>query len=257
MPEGPSYVVLGRGRWAKKMRPLMAIEKRIVTTIEETRQRQSETAAGYVSRLTEALEASRTQIAWLCVLPGPHVSLMVQAALEARLHVIVEKPWYGSAEDTSRLQTLACAKGRLLAMHFEYLVHPEVQKWRRSFHPGEGLRFGGHFFLSRPDHLGIPAIDNLGCHLLAIHELAVPVSEVSEIHCAYERPDERVVWLEQGGRRVAEINLLTDSERIIQDFMKKVEAALDDAAFPFDLDFALPVANQLNACKSRRQPGPA
>lgn len=256
MPEGPSYVILGRGRWAKKMRPLMASEKRIVTTIEETRQRQSETAASYVSRLIEAMEASRAQIAWLCVLPGPHVCLMVQAALETRLHVIVEKPWYGSAEDTSRLQTLARAKGRLLAMHFEYLVHPEVQRWRASFHPGEGLRFGGHFFLSRPDHLGIPAVDNLGCHLLAIHELAVPVSEVSEIHCAYERPDQRVVWLEQGGRRVAEINLLKGSERIIQDFMKKVEAALDGAAFPFDLDFALCVANQLTACKSRRQPGP-
>ena len=33
--------------------------------------------------------------------------------------------------------------------------------------------------------------------------------------------------------------------------MKKVEAALDGAAFPFDLDFALRVANQLNVFKAR------
>jgi hypothetical protein len=34
---------------------------------------------------------------------------------------------------------------------------------------------------------------NLGCHLLAIREWAVPASEVSEVHCGYELPDERQV----------------------------------------------------------------
>ncbi len=33
--------------------------------------------------------------------------------------------------------------------------------------------------------------------------------------------------------------------------MKKVEAALGGAAFPFDLEFGLRVANQLNALKER------
>ena len=33
--------------------------------------------------------------------------------------------------------------------------------------------------------------------------------------------------------------------------MRKVEAALDGAAFPFDLDFALRVENELNAFKAR------
>lgn len=33
--------------------------------------------------------------------------------------------------------------------------------------------------------------------------------------------------------------------------MKKVEAALDGATLPFDLDFALRVANQLNTLKAR------
>jgi hypothetical protein len=32
--------------------------------------------------------------------------------------------------------------------------------------------------------------------------------------------------------------------------MQKVEAALDGAAFPFDLDFALRVADELNVVKS-------
>ena len=142
MAEGPAYVVLGRGRWTKKMQPIIAAEGRTVAAIEETRQRWSENGPSYVSRLAEAMNASRAQIAWLCVSPGPHVSLMAQAALEAGLHVIVEKPWYGSAIDTERLQSLARTKRRVLAIHFEYLVHGEVEYWRKSFHPGAGLHFG-------------------------------------------------------------------------------------------------------------------
>lgn len=176
---------------------------------------------------------------------------MIQAALEAGLHAIVEKPWYGSTEDTQQLQTLAQARRRLLVVHFEYLMLEEVENWRKKFHPGTGLRFSGRFFLDRTDRSGIPAIDNLGCHLLAIREFAVPASEISEIQCAYERPDERLVWIEKACQRISSLDLLQGSQRIIQDFMKKVEAALDGATFPFDLEFALRVANQLNACKVR------
>ena len=251
MAERPAYVVLGRGRWAKKMQPIIASEGRTVAAMEETRQRWSESGPSYVSRLAEAMNASRAQIAWLCVSPGPHVSLMAQAALEAGLHVIVEKPWYGSAIDTERLQSLARAKRRVLAMHFEYLVHREVEYWRNSFHPGAGLHFGGHFFLGRADHIGIPAIHNLGCHLMAIHEFAAPASEICDLRCAYERPGKRFVWLEREGEQIASIDLLKGSERIIQEFMKKVEAALDSATFPLDLNFALRVANQLSAYKSQ------
>ena len=251
MAEAPAYVILGRGRWARKLLPIIAGERRSVRVIEETRQRAAETSQVYITRLAETMTSSGGQIAWLCVAPGAHVSLMVQAGLEAGLHVIVEKPWYGSAEDTERLQALARARGRLLAIHFEYLVHREVENWRKDFHPGTGMRLGGHFFLGRADASGIPAIDNLGSHLMAIREFAVPGGEISAIECAYERPAERAVWIERGGQRIASIDLLKGSERIIQDFRKKVEAALDGAAFPFDLEFAWRVANQLNAYKAR------
>jgi predicted dehydrogenase len=252
MAEAPAYVILGRGRWAQRMRPIIAGENRTVAAIEETRQRPSESDSAYVARLAEAMKASAAQIAWLCVSPGPHVTRMIQAALEAGLHVIVEKPWYGSAGDTRRLQALAKAGRRLLAVHFEYLVLEEVENWRKKFHPGAGLRFGGHFFLNRPARHDISALDDLGCHLMAIREYAVPASEISEIQCAYERPDERLVWIEKAQPRISSIDLLQGSQRIIQDFLKKVEAALDGAAFPFDLEFALRVANQLNACKAGR-----
>jgi hypothetical protein len=42
MAEGPAYVILGRGRWAKKMQAVLAGEGQAVTAIEETRQRTFE-----------------------------------------------------------------------------------------------------------------------------------------------------------------------------------------------------------------------
>jgi predicted dehydrogenase len=252
MAEGPAYVILGRGRWAHKMQPIISGERRIVGTIEETRQKPSESNSVYVLRLAKAMKTSGAQIAWLCVLPGPHVPLMIQAAIESGLHVVVEKPWYGSSEVTCQLQMLAHANKRLIAVDFEYLVLEEVEKWRQEFHPGAGLRLGGRFFLSRSDQTGISPMDNLGCHMLAVREYAVPSSELSEIRCGYERPDERLIWIERGNQRLSSIDLFSHGQPIIQRFMKKVEAALDRAAFPFDLDFAFRVAEQLNAYKARR-----
>jgi predicted dehydrogenase len=251
MAEAPAHVILGRGRWAKRMHSIIAGEKRSVSVIEETRQLPGEGESAYRSRLGNGIKGSGAQIAWLCVAPGPHVCLMIQAVLEAGLHVIAEKPWYGTKEETQRLQGLAGEKRRLIAVHFEYLVLAEVERWKEEYYPGAGLRFSGHFFLSRSDQSGIPAIDNLGCHLLAIREYAVPSAEVSELQCGYERPDERLVWIERGGRRRSAIDLYTHGQPIIQRFMKKVEAALDGAAFPFDLEFAFRVAKQLNAYKAR------
>lgn len=189
MVKAPDYVILGRGRWAQRMRPIISGQGRSVALIEETRQRPSESESVYNERLAAAMKASHAQIAWLCVTPGPHVSSMIHAAIEAGLHVIVEKPWYGSSKQTQRLQSLARAKGRVIAVHFEYLVLKEVEQWKADFHPGTGCSFGGRFFLSRSDRSGISPIDNLGCHLLAIREYAVPASAISEIRCDYELPD--------------------------------------------------------------------
>jgi hypothetical protein len=253
MAEGPAYVILGRGRWAKRMQSIIAGEGRSVASIEDTRCRASESDALYASRLAEAMNGSGAQIAWLCVSPGPHVTLMIQSAITAGLHVVVEKPWYGSKQETERLQALARAGGRAIAVHYEYCVLEEVQKWRREYYPGAGLRLGGRFFLSRQDQTGIPAMDNLGSHLLSIREWAVPSSEVSEIRCGYELPDERVVWIERKEHKIASIDLFNHGQLIVQRFMKKTEASLGGTPFPLDLGFALRVAHELSVVKRRKE----
>jgi predicted dehydrogenase len=250
--DAPSYVIVGRGRWAQRMNSILAEESRSVAAIEETRQRPDEPELSYIARLAESMKSCAAQVAWICVLPGSHVSLMVQAALEAGLHVVVEKPWYGTPQDTLRLQLLAAARARTLAVHFEYLMLDEIEQWRREYHPGSDLHFGGNFFLSRPDPTNTPALHNLGSHLLAIREYVCPAATIAQLHCAYERPDERVVWLEKSGEMASAINLLTHRQPIIQRFIKKVEAALNGgAAFPFDLNFALRVSTAVNAWQAR------
>jgi predicted dehydrogenase len=245
----PAYVILGRGRWAARMQSILVGENRRVASIPETRRKGGECDAAYRSRLAEALSASNAQIAWLCVLPGPHVPFMIDAALDAGLHIVAEKPWQGSRRMTASLVARAKLLRRLVAVHFEYCFLEEVGRWRRDFHLGSGLRFGGHFFLNKPDHMGIPAMDNLGVHLLAIRAYGVPQSGVQEIRCGYEQPDERCVWLERRNTRVAFIDLLANKEPIIQRFIAKVEASLEGADFPFDLEFALRVSNDGEALR--------
>jgi len=247
MAEAPAYVILGRGRWAARMQGILASEGRNVSLVAETRRASGETDDLYRARLSSAMTASKAQIAWLCVLPGPHVPFLIDAALDANLHVVAEKPWQASPLITASLIARAKVLRRLIAVHFEYCLLEEVERWRRDFHPGSGLRFGGHFFLNRPDHTGMTAMDNLGSHLLAIRAYAAPKSAVQEIRCGYEQPDERCVWLEKRNSRAAFIDLLANKEPIIQRFIAKAEASLEGADFPFDLEFARRIANETAA----------
>jgi predicted dehydrogenase len=247
MSETPAYAILGRGRWAARMYSILGAENRQVVEIGETRQAPGESAGAYRSRLAERMSVSRAQIAWVCVLPGPHVAVMIDAALDAGLHVVTEKPWHASHQLTGSLIERAKSLGRLLAVHYEYCFLSEVARWRKDFCSEHGLSFHGRFFLNRSNHTGMTALDNVGCHLLAIRAYAVPPAVVQEISCGYECPDERRVWLEKAGRRVASIDLLNQTEPIIQRFVAQFEASLETGEFPLDLAFALGVADDIAA----------
>lgn len=245
MTEAPSYAILGRGRWAGVIRDVLAGMGRRDTSIEDARRKPSETDSGYKARLSAKLAESRAEIAWICTLPGPHVLLMTEAALAAGLHVIAEKPWPYSLGETRPCLDLSRAKRRHVGVHFEYCLLDAVESWRSQFHRGAGLAFGGHFRVAGPDRLGMPAIDNLGCHLFAIREYAAQESQVSEIVCDYESMNERKVWLERDRREVASTSFSENKEPIIQRYIAKFEGALDGASFAFDLEFAARVAGSL------------
>jgi hypothetical protein len=244
MTERPGYVIVGNGRWAFRMHAILEGEGRPVRSVERSRRSPSEQADNYGARLRSAFTASQAQIAWLCVPPGAHVPIMMEAAMDAGLHVVVEKPWLCSAAETHRLEALAKAKDRLLAIHYEYCLVEQVETWRREWSPGSGLGFGGRLNISRPDHIGLSALDNLGSHLFSIREYCVPESAIVEMACAYQQSDERRVWLQRRNQQIAEIDLLATKEPIIQRFVALLEQALHGGDFPFGLQFASSVAAQ-------------
>jgi hypothetical protein len=84
----------------------------------------------------------------------------------------------------------------------------------------------------------MPAIDNLGSHLLAIRAYSAPRSGLQEIRCGYEQPDERCIWLE---KRLSSIFWQTRSPLFSALWQKwKAES-------PPGLEFALSVANDATA----------
>ena len=245
MAKAPTYAILGRGRWARRMQSVLTGEGRQFVEIAETRQESSENDEAYRERLAQRLRSSDAQIAWACVLPGPHVPLMVEAALDAGLHIICEKPWWGSRSATESLIARAKSLQRVVAVHYEYCFLSEVKRWRKEFSDLSGLEFSGTFFLSRPNHTGMSALDNLGSHLLAIRQYAAPHAVLKEIRCGYEHTDERSAWLKKSGQPVAFLNLLEQKELIIQRFLAAVESSLDSGIFPVDLEFGARIAEQI------------
>jgi hypothetical protein len=221
-----------------RMHAMLVGEGRRAEFAAGLRRGTNESSGAYESRLAQTFSDSSAQIAWLCVLPGAHVPMLIRAAFAAGLHVIVEKPWLYSSQETAPLQA-AATKARLQGgVHFEYCLLSEIENWRRKHARQDDLAFGGTFNVHAADRLGISAMQNLGTHLVAMREYAVPHSRLSNIYCGYELPDERTVWLDSAERRVATVDFLGSKEPIVQRFLARFENSLDGSTFPFDFAFA-------------------
>jgi GFO/IDH/MocA oxidoreductase family protein len=250
MAERPAYAIVGGGYWAGRMRAILAEGHRVIS-MEHPRQGAEESAANYGARLAQLFRASGAQAAWICVPPGPHVALMAEAALEAGLHAIAEKPWLSSKNESQRLRELAARKMLILGVHYQYCLLEAVEAWRCEMDEGAGLEFGGSFTISRADRLGLDAMDNLGSHLVAIGKYAAPKARMLRVTCGYQMAEERKVWVEKDGGRVATIDFTGNREPIIQRFVGRLEKAMEGAAFPFGLEFAERVADGVAALKQK------
>lgn len=245
MTDFPKYLIVGRGRWASRMHVILTGEGRPVCSFDQSRRFPSEDQSAYQDRLLSSFKTSSAQFVWLCVPPGDHIPVMIEAAVKAGLHVVVEKPWFCSTEETNRLTSFGRAHHAVLAIHYEYCLLEKVESWRLAHGGGAALGFSGRLNVQRANHLGLPALDNLGSHLFSIQEYSVPNSTIGDVECAYGRTDERRVWLAKENTHIDEIDLLANKEPIIQRFIARVEAAARGADFPFDLQFALRVAERI------------
>ena len=249
MADHPAYVILGRGRWAQRMNVVLRGELRHVRILVETRRQPQESHEEYRSRLSEGIRASGAQVAWLCVPPGDHISTMLEAVLEAKVHAVIEPPWMLDIQQTTAWANRFRSNGQIIGVHYEYCFLDRLKEWETEYRSGDHFRFGGVFRHSRRDQLGLPAMDVLGTHLLSIRECAVPNAAVGQIECGYERSDVRRVWLDSGQRRVAEIDFTYSREPLIQRYVARLEAAIVDGNFAFGLEFATRVVNSAEKAK--------
>lgn len=253
MSEGFSYAVLGRGRWAGVIGRILDEQGRRTIGLGNVRRESGEPVSEYRGRLSQELTRSAAQIAWLCVPPGPHVSVMIDAALEAHVHAIVEKPWLGSKDEAERLSSVAKEKHVQIGFDYEYCLLHEIERWRRELGGGIDMLFTGCFSVSRPNRLGIDALENLGSHLAAIHAYAVPMAKVIELRCAYDTENRREVRLERDGQTVASLNFQEAQEPLIPKFIDRFESRIARRDFLLDLDFAVRVSETLAGYKRSRQ----
>jgi predicted dehydrogenase len=240
------YAVLGNGRWAQVMYHILAQYSR-VTIVGQTRRAADENEGDYQRRMAAVLASTGADAAWLCVPPSPNTRLLIDAAIGNGMHAVVEKPWLWGRPVTQELAAKAEARGVLIGVHYEYCLLDKVESWRSERNGGTGHEFAGRFTTSRQNRLGIPAILNLGSHLFAIRDYAVPQAEIVSIECAYDGIDERTVHVTAQGGTVDEIDFSANREPIIERYIARFEAGAHGAPFAFTLDFASRVNETLNA----------
>jgi hypothetical protein len=233
------------------MHSVLISEGRTVRSIEETRAHPGETADAYRARLASALRATAAEVAWLCVPPGDHLPAMVEALLDARMHAVIEQPWLCTAEQTHAWNARSQSTSHLIGVHYEYCLLDALEAWRHVFSSDTGLQFNGVFQHGRSSHLGLLAMDVLGAHLLSMRQFAVSHSTLGRIDCGYEHADERRVWLTQSVHTLASADFLETREPLIQRYIVRFEAALEGAAFPWGLEFALLVAAEATVLKQK------
>ena len=69
-PNGPAYLIVGKGRWGARMHAMLVGEGRRAEFASGLRRSTNESSGAHESRLAQTFSDSSAQIAWLCVPPG-------------------------------------------------------------------------------------------------------------------------------------------------------------------------------------------
>ncbi len=163
--------------------------------------------------------------------------------------MIVEKPWMCDERATEALIKKSEQLGLQIGMDYQYCFLEKARKISKEFDDRNwSVKFSGEFSVSQKDRLEIPAIHNLGSHLLAIRNFLFPNAEIEGIIARYEHPDCRKITISSPSR-TADIVFLENKEPLMQRLIESFEKCLQEKTkFPLDLRFALSV-NRLIAGK--------
>lgn len=221
MPDKPRYTILGSGRWAHILVEILNGIGRQAAMIGSIRRQPDESDISYRARLTDRLSGAG-DIVWIAVPPGPHSVAMVEAALDAGRHIIVEKPWPADPSQSRFIETRAAMLGLRCAVHFQYLFLDAIQSLRATGNDGADMVFSGQFTIARASANGVPAGPNLGSHLVSLWRVAFPAAALGSLVVGYEQVNRRMMCLESE-EATRMVDFTDNAEPIIQRFIKAFE----------------------------------
>ena len=254
------YAILGRGRWGTTVHLALQTMGRRVLVSSLGRPLEDEYPSQYAERLQQEMHYLTTEadILWAAIPPRDQAVVLAEA-LRTGLHVIAEKPWMADDEVTAELTRIALEKKCVVGVNFQYCLLDEVRRTSEAIKTANEspLIFTGKFRISRENRLNIPALHNLGSHLMAIRNHHFPTARVEMLDVGYESEDERWLCIASSSAE-RRCDLLRHSQNIVSDFILLFEKAiLRGVPFPFDLDFTRTVATNLREFKNAESNGQA
>lgn len=253
---GFSYLVVGKGRWSSVIVSILNSLGRSVCVSKSLRQKRDETQHALFEKAYSYFNNSNANIVWFCLPPGPHIQVLVEAALHARLHVIAEKPWLVDNHTTQKLKNIAESFGLKFCVNYEYCYLTEVERYRNQFKGNNEITFHGVFHIERSNPK-IEAIYNLGSHLIAIKTYAFPLAKTGVIDCKYNSINSRRMSLCAHDREIAIIDFSDSTEPIIQKLILGFEGAVHqrkEALFSFM--FSKKVFEEITKYRNRNKVSP-
>lgn len=239
------YLILGTGRWANIVQGALAGMGR-ATSQEGGTRLAGRSAADYADAWRGRIAASGAQIVWLATPPGEHVAPIADACIEARVHLIAEKPWLVEAAQSEALANRAGAAGILIGVHHQYVYLEAAERLKRDWVGRADAVFDGTFTTAKPNRLGLSAMANIGIHLLALRRFIDPAASIGTLDVGYERHNERSIALSAPGKAQDAIDFTVNNEPIVQRYIADFErCASEGAPFRCDLRNAITLAHDL------------
>ncbi len=241
MVHSSRYIVVGQGRWGSQVSNILKKCGCKTSACPISRPGKDENLESYREKAHAIFKkaASNADIVWLAI-PPPNQALLADAALDAGLHVVAEKPWTSPQAISKQLAIKAQAKGLLFGVHYQYCLLNSAQLLSAKLHGPEDVAqsFSGRFTISKKNRLGLSALENLGSHLLAIRQFHFPKSSLGQIVVAYDAKNCRYFELKTP-KKTHRVNFLDCKQPLVQEFISMFEECLNtEKDFPLNLQFA-------------------
>jgi hypothetical protein len=231
------YGVIGNGKWGKVITRLLSSISERVLILDSEKRLLGEDDIQYKVRLKKLLQSSGindVDVVWISI-PAKDHKVVIESVLSYKKHIVVEKPWLLSSDEIYYLSDLARASGKRIGVHYQYCYLNKLPLISRVVRDLKDVSFQGEFCISRFNRLKVPAINNLGVHLLAIKNVHFPYSHIKKIHSKYKTEDLRNVSISHPDY-FSKINFLKNDEPLIERFIFDFEnSIIKNKSFSLDL----------------------